>query len=431
MILQYNPGMTNNPEVKKYAPQTSAEGYIFNLLMLKIKELHVIKRLYILALGLLPLIASAQEGFTVNIRLKGLGNNNIRVFIQQNGKYKVDTVRSTETDLVVWKGVTKEPQIVRIDVLDTSQYLYVGKAVSMPPQLSFMLTNSVIDIKGAATEAFEATVSGKDPDVQAYEKFHRTDIPLSRETWSLQREMNQKLKAKDTTGTAAIRERMNQLRKKNQALRGNFIDNNPSAFASICMIQAMGLIFSPEQMYAKFNNLDVRLQQSSTGQAVLARIESNLSTAAGKPVIPIRQQDINGDLVDVAALAGKVVLIDFWGSWCGPCRQSHPFMKELYATFKDRGFEIIGISNEIAGGPKPMEDQLKAWKKAITADDIQWRHILYDPSQSDLVKSYDIMGYPTKFLVGRDGKFIFRLLGNSPEGHEMLKKKLEELMPAR
>jgi len=77
-----------------------------------------------------------------------------------------------------------------------------------------------------------------------------------------------------------------------------------------------------------------------------------------------------------------------------------------------------------------METQLKNWRKAINDDGIQWKHILYDPSISDLVKAYDIGGYPTKFLIGKDGKFLMRILGNSPQYHEILKKKLEELLPA-
>lgn len=393
--------------------------------------MRLMKSLYTLAFCIVVLTGAAQEGFTVNFRLKGLGNHNIRVFHQLNGKYKLDTIKSAGKDLIVWKGYTSEPQIVRIDVLDTNQYLYVGKAVSMQPQLSFMLTNSVINIKGNAKEAFAAEVSGKDPDVKAYEQFHKMDIPLSRETWTIQQELNRKMNMKDTSGTGMMKDRMYQLRKKNQALRSEYIDQHPKAFASLCMLQSMGLLFTPEQMFSKFNSLDDRLTSSATGKAVLEKIESNRNTATGKPVIPIRQKGLDGNIVDVNALAGKVVLIDFWGSWCVPCRMSHPSMKELYATYKDRGFEIIGIANEIAGGPKPMETQLKKWKKAISEDGIDWKHILYDPSIADLVKQYDIMGYPTKFLVGADGKFLMRILGNSPQSHEMLKNKLEELLPSK
>ena len=384
-----------------------------------------------LFVSLLPLISTAQEGYTVNIRLKDLGDSPIRIYHLVNGKTKLDTLKPSSKDLVVWKGRTPEPQIARIEVIDTTQFLYLGKAVSMPPQLSFLLTNSAIDIDGTSKEAYAAKVSGKDPEVQAYERFHRSDVPLMRESWSIQREMNLKTRNKDTVGLGAMKDRVNLLRKKNQSMRSAFIDENPDAFASLCMLQNMGLLFTPEEMSAKFGSLDERLRTSATGLALEARIESNRNTAAGKPVIPIRQPGLDGEMVDVGALAGKVVLIDFWGSWCVPCRKSHPSMKELYATYKDRGFEIIGIANEVAGGSKPMETQVRNWRKAVEDDGIPWKHILYDPSVADLVKVYDVGGYPTKFLVGRDGKFIMRILGHSEQSHENLRKKLEELLPAR
>jgi len=378
-----------------------------------------------------PFLAKAQEGFTVNIRLKGLGTNGIRIYHLVNGKTKLDTLKPFLKDRIVWKGRTPEPQIARIEVLDTTQYLYLGKAVLMPPQLSFMLTNCVIDIEGTTTEAYSAKVSSRDPDVQAYEWFHRSDVPLMTESWSLQREMNLKMKNTDTLGIGSIKDRINLLRKKNQSLRSAFIDKHPDAFASLCMLQKGGLIFTNEQMSAKFNGLDQRLRTSATGLIVEQRIESNRNTAAGKPVIPFRQEGIDGQMIDVNALAGKVVLIDFWGSWCVPCRKSHPSMKELYAAYKDRGFEIIGIANEVAGGPKPRDTQQRNWHKAIEDDGIPWKHILYDPDLSDLVKAYDIGAYPTKFLVGSDGRFIMRILGQSEQNHELLKKKLEELLPPR
>lgn len=389
-----------------------------------------IGRLWLLTAFLSPILVSAQDGFTVNIRLKGMGTNAIRVYHLVNGKTRLDTLKPSSTDIVVWKGRTPEPQIARIEVMDTTQYLYMGKAVSMPPQLAFMLTNSVIDIEGNFTEAYAAKVRGIDPDVQAYERFHRDDVPLMRESWSLQREMNLKMKNKDTLGTGAMKDRVNVLRKKNQSMRGAFIDANLEAFASLCMLQGMGLIFTPEEMSAKFNSLDERLRTSATGLAVEQRIESNRNTAVGKPVLPIRQEGFDGQVVDVNSLAGKVVLIDFWGSWCVPCRKSHPSMKELYAEFKDRGFEIIGVANEVAGGPKPREAQVKNWRKAVEDDGIPWKHVLYDPEVSDLVKAYDVSAYPTKFLVGRDGKFIMRILGHSEQNHEELKRKLRELLPA-
>ncbi len=72
-------------------------------------------------------------------------------------------------------------------------------------------------------------------------------------------------------------------------------------------------------------------------------------------------------------MKGKYVLIDFWGSWCHPCRASHPHLKELYAKYKDKGFEIIGVAQETAKTP---EEQRQSWTGAIAKDSLTWPQIM-------------------------------------------------------
>jgi thiol-disulfide isomerase/thioredoxin len=146
-------------------------------------------------------------------------------------------------------------------------------------------------------------------------------------------------------------------------------------------------------------------------------------------MIEIVQPGLDGKMVNSNELKGKYILVDFWGSWCVPCRKSHPALKELYAKYKSKGLEIIGVSNEIVSGNRTREQQDEVWRKAINEDDINWLHVLYDPAIADIVKAYDINGYPTKFLIDREGKFMWRILGTSEAGHQALEKKLAELMP--
>jgi len=387
------------------------------------------KKILIGIIFLFPVLSYAQEGFTVTMRIKGLGEHQIKASIQRNGKYVIDTLTKTDTDLVVWKGKTVDPQLVRVEVIDTSLYLRVGKAVMAPPALSFLLNNTEIEIEADAKQIFTGTIESKDPEVQLYNSIRKADLEDAKENWALQQIQNRKRNLNDTIGNYDITQRLQYLKKKNQALRIQFLNDHPATFTSLLVLQSLFLILPISESEAKFYALTEEQKNSNTGKALILKIESNKSTAIGKPVIPFAQIGIDGTMVDINAYKGKVILIDFWGSWCVPCRISHPALKELYDKYKSKGFEIIGISNEIANSNRDKKKQDIAWRKAVKEDGLTWPQILYDPAIKDIVKEYDINGYPTKFLVDQNGKFVMRILGNSEKLHAELAAKLASLMP--
>jgi thiol-disulfide isomerase/thioredoxin len=138
------------------------------------------------------------------------------------------------------------------------------------------------------------------------------------------------------------------------------------------------------------------------------------------------KKDANGKNVDFKALKGHYVLLDFWGSWCRPCRASHPHLKELYAKYKDKGFEIIGIATEHA---KTKEECIKLWTTAIAEDGLTWLQVLNNENAEkfDAVKEYNVTAFPTKILLDRDGNVIGRYVGNG-SGGEAFGSKLEKLL---
>ena len=113
-----------------------------------------------------------------------------------------------------------------------------------------------------------------------------------------------------------------------------------------------------------------------------------------------------------------MVILDFWGSWCGACRQSHPQLKELYEAYKDKGLEIVAVANENGRGEK-------AWHEAIEKDDVNWVHVLNDEGikKMDIVKAYQVNCYPTKFLINRDGRILLRIT-------DLLNVEIEEMIEA-
>ncbi|MCX6299317.1 MAG: TlpA disulfide reductase family protein [Bacteroidetes bacterium] len=387
------------------------------------------KKIAALFIYCIPFLLNAQEGFTVTMHIKGLGDHTVKVSYQRNGRYGVDTLVKQGTDLVVWKGKTEDPQLVRVEVMDTTLYLRVGKAIMPSPALGFLLANTEIEINADAKEIFTGTITSKHPDVMLYNGIRVKDLPGAIETWTLQKEQNRKRNANDTIGNFDIAQRLTVLKKMNQAMRIQFLNENPASFTNLLVLQSLFLILPVSESEAKFNQLKDEQKNSSTGKALILKIESNKRTAVGKPVIPFSQIGADGKLVDISALKGKVILIDFWGSWCVPCRMSHPALKKLYDKYKSKGFEIIGIANELANSTRDKAKQDIAWRKAIKEDGLKWLQVMYDPAIIDLVKEYDINGYPTKFLVDQNGKFIMRILGNSDKLHADLEEKLALLLP--
>jgi thiol-disulfide isomerase/thioredoxin len=370
----------------------------------------------------------SQEGFVVSGELKGLAGKKVRVNYTRNGRSKVDTLNTVSGDSFTWSGSFAEPQLVRIEVLDTSLYLRIGKAIAPPPPLMFMLTNSSVQVEGDAKEIYKAKVSSTDKEMQVYEEYRSWDIGNYEATWKLQQEQHRKTVTGDTAGNARLTAEMTALRKQNQRKRMEFIDGHPDAFASVLMMNSLILVMTNEDMQRRFETMTDRLKQSATGQALAVKIENNKFTAVGKPVVHFQQEGIDGLEVNTKNMAGKVVLLDFWGSWCVPCRKSHPELKAVYERYKERGFEIIGISNEAVAGTKSKPEQIDRWKKAVEEDGIPWKQVLYDPSINDIVKTYDINGYPTKILIDTQGKIVLRLLGVSERHSKTLEAKLQELL---
>ena len=123
-----------------------------------------------------------------------------------------------------------------------------------------------------------------------------------------------------------------------------------------------------------------------------------------------------GKPIQLSSLRGKVVMIDFWASWCGPCRQENPNVVKLYQQYHEKGFEIIGVSLD-----RTKED----WVKAIQDDKLTWIHVSdLQYWQNAAALLYSVKLIPQSYLLDKEGKIIAKGLRN-----EQLDKKLKELFP--
>jgi thiol-disulfide isomerase/thioredoxin len=122
-----------------------------------------------------------------------------------------------------------------------------------------------------------------------------------------------------------------------------------------------------------------------------------------------------GDTLHLASLKGKVVLLDFWASWCGPCRASNKQLVKTYAKFKDKGFEIYSVS---------FDEEKPQWEKAIRKDKISWLQVNDNRGfDAQTAADWRINQIPTSFLIDKDGK----LVAMDPEGKD-LENMLKDLL---
>jgi peroxiredoxin len=149
----------------------------------------------------------------------------------------------------------------------------------------------------------------------------------------------------------------------------------------------------------------------------LASIRNSLQGWIGKQAPEINLPDVNGKQVSLSSFKGKYVLVDFWASWCRPCRMENPNVVKAYNRFKDKNFTILGVSFD-----KPGDKE--AWQQAVKDDNLTWTQISdLQHWSSPVVAAYKIEGIPFNVLVDPQG----RIIAEGLRGEE-LEKKLESVL---
>ena len=120
--------------------------------------------------------------------------------------------------------------------------------------------------------------------------------------------------------------------------------------------------------------------------------------------------DLNGKPLTLSSLRGKYVILDFWGSWCGWCIKGIPQMKEYYQKYAGK-FEILGID---------CNDPEEKWKAAVEKYELPWLHVYNPRGESKVLEQYEIQGFPTKIIVGPDGKIVKTIIGEDPAFYAFL-----------
>ena len=217
----------------------------------------------------------------------------------------------------------------------------------------------------------------------------------------------------------------NKLIARKVAIQKDYILAHPRSYFSLRALKEILLRYDnvaiTTPVYKGFSNLynglSEDLKNSTEGKVVFFSIKGALSTEVGATAPVFTENDINGHPVNLADFRGKYVLLDFWASWCKPCRADNPNVVKAYNQYKGKNFTILSVSLDRPG-------QKDKWLKAIDDDHLAWNHVsALNFWKSKAVTLYSVFGVPTNFLIDPSGKIVAKNLHG-----EELEKKLKEIL---
>ena len=375
------------------------------------------KRIFTFLFTILLLQAQAQNpgNFTISgtATTGKLAAAKVYLQYQLEGNNKMDSADFANGQYT-FKGTISEPVMARLRV----KYLpdaegKVVKPVQGRDLLSIFLSSGAITVN--SVDSFSnATIKGSAAH-DDYTKLNKSLQPVSQQMDALYKQYE--AAGDDAAKKKQIEDRADSLDNVQKNLYADFVSANPnSPIALYCVNVFAGWDINPELVDPLYAKLPASIQQSYSGKNLGDRIAIARKTAIGNMAPEFVQNDTLGNPVALSSFRGKYVLVDFWASWCGPCRRENPMVVKAFQQFKGKGFTIVGVSLDQPGAKEK-------WMDAIHKDALTWTHVSdLKYWENEVAKQYGIRAIPQNFLLDGSGKIIAKNLNG-----EMLEKKLTEI----
>jgi peroxiredoxin len=358
--------------------------------------------LILLLAGIIISCGRKAGEFTIKGSVSGIDTGWIK--LSKSGDAKWITLDSMKLDKgnFTFKGIMPSPEMCYIEV--------IGKQVEIP----VFVEASHISIKIYPDSTDKSVISGSAAN-DTYAEFKARVEPLNKKMDSINNLFRKYRKAGDTLGMKKSDSVAEILDGQKKFLVLDFARAYHHTVISPYLIMHYAYWYDLPELESVVAVLDTNLNSSSYTQHIKNRVEILRHTAVGSIAPDFTQNDTTGAPVTLSSLKGKVILVDFWASWCSPCRGENPNVVKAYHAFKDKGFDILGVS---------FDTDRNKWTEAIRKDGLAWRQV------SDLKGwfnaagvQYGIMSIPSNLLLDKDQKIIAKDLRG-----EALESKLAEVL---
>jgi len=376
------------------------------------------KRIFLYIIALLPVMAFAQapQTFAIKAKVGNLNTPSRAYLIYQLGANRVIDSALITNGSFEFKGQIMTPSSAMmvidkygfgLNTLDTtadniSFYIDKGEfAINSKDSLSkAQITGSKINDEN------KKLMADLTPVIEQAKKLKEQEsaaTPAQQNTAEFQNAMQAKHKELQMAQKAALKV---------------FILSNPDSYLSLLALYSVGGPSpDPTEIDPLFNSLSDALKNTETAKVLKKSLDVLRNTAIGVMAPDFSQNDVNGAPVTLSSFRGKYVLLDFWASWCGPCRQENPNVVKAYTKYKDKNFTILSVSLD-----KP--DGKASWLAAIQNDGLSWTQVSDLKFWNNQVATlYSISSIPANFLIDPTGKIIAKDLRGDD-----LENKLEEVL---
>jgi len=344
-------------------------------------------------------MASAQQGYTIKGQIGKLNKPAMAYLIVNNdGKNKVDSV-FLQNGRFEFKGSTPSPTEANIWLRHTAVMPIKGPQTMDAKGL--ILGNENITITGA--DSVKTAVLKGSSLTDENDKVDRFLHPIYEKYKVLEAEFRAQPEAKkqDAAYVQTLEDRAKVIASEILAAKLSYVREHPDKYMAVMALNStLAPGFDAIAMEKVFLGINENMRNSFLGKKVAARIASTKKTQEGVEAPDFSQTDTDGKMVKLSDYRGKYVLLDFWASWCAPCRRENPNLIKAYAQYHAKGFEILGVSLD-----KPADRE--KWLKAITDDKLVWKQL------SDLQgwdnaagKLYEVTAIPMNFLIDPSGKIV-------------------------